>query len=87
MARRRSTDAERAAIAATPRARAGLGAGRISRNGWKSELRRALAHGLPEEMAALQARAPVDLRVNTLKAARDEVLARAEGRRLRLRDA
>lgn len=39
------------------------------------ELRRAFGPRLMDEMAALQARAPVDLRVNTLKAARADVLA------------
>jgi 16S rRNA (cytosine967-C5)-methyltransferase len=47
----------------------------------ESELTRALGDSLLDEMRATQSRAPVDLRVNTLKAARDEVLAalRAEG--------
>jgi 16S rRNA (cytosine967-C5)-methyltransferase len=45
------------------------------------ELTRAFADRLLEEMTAMLARAPVDLRVNTLKASRDEVLQtlRAEG--------
>jgi len=38
------------------------------------ELARAFGDGVLHEMAALQARAPVDLRVNTLKAERDGVL-------------
>ena len=47
----------------------------------ESELARALGDHLLDEMRASQSRAPVDLRVNTLKASRDEVLAtlRAEG--------
>ncbi|HET7085369.1 MAG TPA: RsmB/NOP family class I SAM-dependent RNA methyltransferase [Rhizomicrobium sp.] len=47
----------------------------------EEELRRAFGDRLPEEMAALQQRAPVDLRVNTLKAKRPEVLEalKAEG--------
>ncbi len=47
----------------------------------ESELRRAFGSRLPDEMAALQQRAPIDLRVNTLKAHRDDVLAalKAEG--------
>jgi 16S rRNA (cytosine967-C5)-methyltransferase len=47
----------------------------------ESELTRALGDDLLEEMQATQSRAPVDLRVNTLKASRDQVLAtlRAEG--------
>jgi 16S rRNA (cytosine967-C5)-methyltransferase len=40
----------------------------------ESELRRAFGERLLDEMTALQSRAPVDLRVNTLKATRDEVL-------------
>lgn len=38
------------------------------------ELRRRFGHELVPEMAAQQGRAPVDLRVNTLKATRDQVL-------------
>lgn len=47
----------------------------------EEELRRAFGPRLPEEMSALQQRAPVDLRVNTLKAKRPDVLAalKAEG--------
>jgi len=47
----------------------------------ESELKRAFGDALLDEMRASQSRAPVDLRVNTLKASRDEVLAtlRAEG--------
>jgi 16S rRNA (cytosine967-C5)-methyltransferase len=41
----------------------------------EDELRRAFAERLPEEMLALQQRAPVDLRVNTLKTHRDAVIA------------
>jgi 16S rRNA (cytosine967-C5)-methyltransferase len=41
----------------------------------EDELRRAFGERLPEEMLALQQRAPVDLRVNTLKARRDAVIA------------
>ena len=42
----------------------------------EGELTRRFGAGLAEEMAAFASRAPVDLRVNTLKAARGEVLAR-----------
>jgi 16S rRNA (cytosine967-C5)-methyltransferase len=47
----------------------------------EDEIRRAFGERLPEEMQAFQARAPVDLRVNTLKAGRAEVLStlRADG--------
>lgn len=41
----------------------------------EGELKRSLGDALMDEMAALQARAPVDLRVNTLKANRPDVLA------------
>ena len=41
----------------------------------EEELRRAFGPRLPEEMLALQQRAPVDLRVNTLKVERRDVLA------------
>ncbi len=41
----------------------------------EGELVRRFGSALLEEMAAFAARAPVDLRVNTLKAARDDVLA------------
>jgi len=41
----------------------------------EAELFRSLGESLPDEMRAMQERAPVDLRVNTLKAARDDVLA------------
>ncbi len=40
----------------------------------EQELSRSLGAALLDEMRAMQARAPVDLRVNTLKATRDEVL-------------
>jgi 16S rRNA (cytosine967-C5)-methyltransferase len=41
----------------------------------EAELSRSLGDTLPAEMRAMLERAPVDLRVNTLKAARDDVLA------------
>ena len=37
-----------------------------------AELKRSLGHNLPEIMAAMQSRAPVDLRVNTLKSTMEE---------------
>ena len=40
-----------------------------------AELRRAFSDRLPEEMAAFIGRAPTDIRVNTLKATRDAVIA------------
>ena len=42
----------------------------------EAELTRSLGDTLAAEMEAMQTRAPVDLRVNTLKASRDDVLAR-----------
>ena len=74
------TDAERAAIAATPPPAPPHVAGEYP--AWLApSLARAFGDRLAQEMAALQDRAPVDLRVNTLKAARPAVLAalQAEG--------
>jgi 16S rRNA (cytosine967-C5)-methyltransferase len=47
----------------------------------ESELKRAFGDALLDEMSAMLSRAPIDLRVNTLKAAREDVLEalRAEG--------
>ena len=41
---------------------------------WKQNSARSLGAALLDEMRAMQARAPVDLRVNTFKASRDDVL-------------
>ena len=74
------TDTERAAIAATPPPAPSHVTGEYPQ--WLApSLSRAFGDGLPNDMVALQERAPVDLRVNTLKAARPAVLAalRAEG--------
>jgi 16S rRNA (cytosine967-C5)-methyltransferase len=74
------TVAERAAIAATPPAAPPHVTGEYPP--WlEPGLLRAFGDRLAEEMQALQARAPVDLRVNTLEAARPTVLAglKAEG--------
>lgn len=71
---------ERAAIATAPPPAPPHVAGEYP--AWlEPSLQRAFGDGLAAEMAALQARAPVDLRVNTLKAARPAVLAalQAEG--------
>jgi 16S rRNA (cytosine967-C5)-methyltransferase len=68
------TDAERAAIAATQPSAPAWALGEYPQ--WlEPELIRAFADGLPQAMAGLIPRAPVDLRVNTLKAARDDVIA------------
>ncbi len=67
-------DAERAAIAAKPHPEPPHVTGEYPQ--WlEPSLARAFGPRLAEEMGALQARAPVDLRVNTLKAARPDVLA------------
>ncbi len=74
------SDTERAAIAATPPLAPPHVAGEYPQ--WlEASLARAFDKDLAGEMSALQSRAPVDLRVNTLKATRPEVLAalQAEG--------
>ena len=63
------------AIIATPPAEAPLWAKGEFPQWLESELTRAFGERLLEEMAEIQTRAPVDLRVNTLKATRDNVLA------------
>jgi 16S rRNA (cytosine967-C5)-methyltransferase len=68
------TQDERAAIAAPSQREPDWVKGEYPQ--WlEEELRRAFGTSLLEEMTALQGRAPVDLRVNTLKAKRPEVLA------------
>ena len=74
------SDAERAAIAAVPSPPPPHIVGEYPQ--WlEPSLLRAFGDRLPEEMLALQSRAPVDLRVNTLKATRPEIIAalKAEG--------
>src|SRR4051812_13155276 len=74
------TEEERAAIATPSPPRPDWVEGEYP--AWlEAELRRAFGPRLLEEMSALQERAPVDLRVNTLKAKRPDVLAalQAEG--------
>jgi 16S rRNA (cytosine967-C5)-methyltransferase len=68
------SDSERAAIAATP-ALAPLWVRGEFPQFLESQLARAFGDRLLDEMVALQSRAPADLRVNTLKAQRDEVIA------------
>jgi 16S rRNA (cytosine967-C5)-methyltransferase len=68
------SDAERAAIAAAPTDAPAWVQGEFPQF-LESELTRAFGENPLPEMAAFQSRAPVDLRVNTLKANRDEVLA------------
>ncbi len=74
------TDAERAAIAATPGDAPPWVRGEFPAF-LEPELVRAFADRLLDEMTALQNRAPADLRVNSLKASRADVLAalRADG--------
>ena len=68
------TDAERAAIAAPPRPAPRWVRGEYPQ--WlDKELLRAFGDRLDAEMAAFLPRAPTDLRVNTLKAGREEVIA------------
>jgi 16S rRNA (cytosine967-C5)-methyltransferase len=69
------SDAERAAIAAPPTGEAPLPVRGEYPQFLEAELKRAFGGRLLDEMRALQERAPVDLRVNTLRANRDEVLA------------
>jgi len=67
------TDAERAAIAATPSRAPDWVKGEYPQ--WlESELKRAFGDRLLEEMRGFITRAPTDLRINTLKASRAEVL-------------
>lgn len=67
------TEAERAAIAAAPAPAPSWVEGEYPK--WlEDELRRSFGERLMEEMHGFQHRAPVDLRVNTLKANRAEVL-------------
>jgi 16S rRNA (cytosine967-C5)-methyltransferase len=68
------TDAERAALAATPSPAPLWVRGEFPQF-LEDELMRAFGDALMDEMAALQLRAPADLRVNTLKAARTDVIA------------
>jgi 16S rRNA (cytosine967-C5)-methyltransferase len=68
------TDAERAAIAAAPQEAPLWVQGEFPAF-LESELTRAFGDALLPQLAAFQNRAPGDLRVNTLKATREEVLA------------
>ena len=68
------TSAEHAAIVATPPQAPAWVQGEYP--GWlEAELRRGFGERLPQAMAALIPRAPTDLRVNTLKATRNAVIA------------
>jgi len=67
------TEAERAVLAAAPGEAPAHVRGEYPQF-LEAELARAFGPGLMDEMQAAQERAPVDLRVNTLKASRDEVV-------------
>jgi 16S rRNA (cytosine967-C5)-methyltransferase len=73
-------DAERAAIASAPPPEPAHVRGEYPEF-LEGELKRAFGDALGEEMLALQDRAPIDLRVNTLKSDREALVAalRAEG--------
>ncbi|HTQ15551.1 MAG TPA: RsmB/NOP family class I SAM-dependent RNA methyltransferase [Rhizomicrobium sp.] len=75
------TERERAAIATPPAGEPPLWVRGEYPQFLEAELKRTFGERLLAEMLALQARAPVDLRVNTLKASREDVLAalRSEG--------
>ena len=68
------SDAERGAIASPPAGEAPAHVKGEYPGFLENELKRAFGERLPEEMLALQQRAPVDLRVNTLKSRRDAVI-------------
>ena len=71
------SDAEQAAIAATPPPAPDWVRGEYP--AWlEDELRRAFGERLAEEMAAFIPRAPTDIRVNTLKTSREDLLAALE---------
>jgi 16S rRNA (cytosine967-C5)-methyltransferase len=75
------SDDERASVLVPPQGEKPLSAQGEFPAFLEAELMRSLGDTLLGEMKAMQARAPVDLRVNTLKATRNEVLAilRGEG--------
>jgi 16S rRNA (cytosine967-C5)-methyltransferase len=69
------TDEERAALIVPPGGEAPAHVRGEYPEFLASELQRAFGDRLMDEMVAMQARAPIDMRVNTLKATRDEVIA------------
>lgn len=69
------TDAERAALAGPVRADAPAWVQGEYPEFLEPELKRAFGDDVIAEMVAFTARAPIDLRVNTLKSSRDDVLA------------
>ena len=68
------TDAERAAIAAVPSGEPPPHVRGEYPQFLEGELQRAFGDALMDEMMAFQSRAPADLRVNTLKTSRDDLL-------------
>ena len=68
------SDAERAAIATVPKTMPPLSVQGEFPTWLEAELKRSLGEALIEEMRALCERASVDLRVNSLKASRDDVM-------------
>ena len=70
------SERERIAVRATPESRAPLSAQLEFPAFLETELVRSLGASLEANMKAMLARAPVDLRVNALKASRDDVLVR-----------
>ncbi len=74
------SDVEQTAIAAPPAGEAPIPVRGEFPEFLEPELTRAFGPHLLDEMLALQARAPVDLRVNTLKRQRGEVLAALQAR-------
>ncbi|HUB84361.1 MAG TPA: RsmB/NOP family class I SAM-dependent RNA methyltransferase [Rhizomicrobium sp.] len=73
------TDAERTALAAPPSGEPAANIRGEYPQFLESEINRAFGDTAADEMIALQSRAPVDLRVNTLKATRDDVVAALNG--------
>ena len=72
------SEAEMAAINSAPQGEPPLHVQGEYPHWLEPELQRAFGDCLLEEMRALQSRAPIDLRVNTLKATRDDVLKRLQ---------
>jgi len=73
------TDEERAALIAPPSGDAPANVSGEYPQFLEDEVTRAFGDFAADEMAAMQTRAPVDLRVNTLKANRDDVIAALKG--------
>jgi 16S rRNA (cytosine967-C5)-methyltransferase len=72
------TDAERAAIVTQPSGKPAPHIAGEYPQFLESELQRAFGDHMPDEMQAMLARAPIDMRVNTLRAEREDVLAQLQ---------